>query len=195
MAEFVWCTKEKCRLPSFRCVLCAEPCALADRGGAAADSLIDALKRSGRYKERYVMKRKEPSAVASPEDRVNPPEVKGKDDPAAMTEKEGERKVFLLEDGKLLPFSPSEYSRSILYEVAESFAVECRLVRPEDPDNLVYEGKKPSKKTVPVIVGKSGESRLMASWDELDANPEQLVEAVEVIGVIPVKQVFLLKRK
>ncbi len=195
MVDFVWCTKEQCRLPSFRCVLCTEPCKPADRGGAVSDSLIDELKRSGRYKERYVMKRKELSAVASPEDRAIPSEDTGKESQMDAPVREAERKVFLLEDGKLLPFSAAEFSKALLYEVTESFAVECKLVRPEDPENLVYEGKKPSKKTIPVIVGRSGEHRLMTSWDELEANPEHLVDAVEVIGAVPVKQVFVLKRK
>ncbi|MHC1742223.1 MAG: hypothetical protein AB9873_04210 [Syntrophobacteraceae bacterium] len=141
------------------------------------------------------MRRKEPSAVTTPDERATPLQAVAKDDEIAVTAKEAERKVFLLEDGKLQPFSVSEFSRTLLYEMVESFAVECRLVRPEDPDNLVYEGKKPSRKTVPVIVDKSGEHRLMASWEELEANPESLVEAVEVIGAIPVKQVFVLKRK
>jgi hypothetical protein len=196
MADFVWCKKEQCRLPSFRCVLCAEPCDSADRGSAAADSLIDGLKRSGRYKERYVMKRKEPPVVGTnPEERAVPSPLALQDGAMVAEEKEPERKVFLLEDGKLLPFAASDYSQALLYEVTESFSVECRLVRPEDPENLIYEGKKPSKKTVPVIVAKGGDYRLMGSWDELEAHPEHLVEAVEVIGAVPVKQVFVLKRK
>ncbi len=194
MVDFVWCTKEQCRLPTFRCVLCTEPCELADRGGAAADSLIDGLKRSGRYKERYVMKRKDSTAVTAPEDQSRPSQLTLFDAPAEA-EKEPERKVFLLENGKLVPFALQEYSRALLYEVVESFSVECRLVKPEDPENLIYEGKKPSRKTVPVVVGRSGENRLMDSWEELEANPEHLVDAVEVIGAVPVKQVFVLKRK
>jgi hypothetical protein len=197
MADFVWCKKEQCRLPSFRCVLCTEPCDSADRTGAAADSLIDGLKRSGRYKERYVMKRKETPVSTNPEERAIPSQLTLKDGAMFEAEKEpeSERKIFLLEDGKLLPFAASDYSQSLLYEVTESFSVECRLVRPEDPDNLIYEGKKPSKKTVPVIIAKGGDYRLMGSWDELEAHPEHLVEAVEVIGAVPVKQVFVLKRK
>ncbi len=195
MADFVWCKKEQCRLPGFRCVLCTEPCDSADRTGAAADSLIDGLKRSGRYKERYVMKRKMTPVGTNPEERAIPSQLTLMDGAKVEEEKEPERKIFLLEDGKLLPFAASEYSQSLLYEVTESFSVECRLVRPEDPGNLIYEGKKPSRKTVPVIVARGGDYRLMGSWDELEAHPEHLVDADEVIGAVPVKQVFVLKRK
>lgn len=194
MADFVWCKKEQCRLPSFRCILCTEPCEFGDRRGEAADSLIDGLKRSGRYKERYIMKRKEPHVTPIPEERTIPAQPTPQQ--AAVTgEKESERKIFLLEDGALLPFEASHYSRSLLYEVTEAFSVECRLVRPEDPESLIYEGKKPSKKTVPIVVARNGEYRLMSSWDELEAHPEHLVEAAEVIGAVPAKQVFVLKRK
>lgn len=141
------------------------------------------------------MKRKESPAATTPEERAKPAQLPLFDEPVVEADKEPERKVFLLEDGKLVPFAASDYSRAVLYEVVESFSVECRLVRPEDPENLIYEGRKPSKKTVPVVVGRSGDNHLMASWDELEAHPEHLVDAVEVIGAVPVKQVFVLRRK
>lgn len=103
--------------------------------------------------------------------------------------------AFLIEDGKLTPFSPEDYTRSTVYQTAESYAVECRLVRPEEPGNLIFEGKKPSKKTIPAVIMKSGECLLLGSWEELESKPEHLAEAREVIGVEPVKQIFVLKRK
>jgi hypothetical protein len=73
--------------------------------------------------------------------------------------------------------------------------VECRLVRPEETANLVFEGKKPSKKTIPIIVTKNGDTLLLDSWESLESNPEQLAEAVEVMGASPARQVFVLRRK
>ncbi len=104
-------------------------------------------------------------------------------------------RVFLLEEGKLKPFSPEEYTTSTLYQVIDSFQVESKLVRPEEPGNLVFEGKKPSKRTVPVIMRNNGDAALFASWEELESNPTSLSEATEVIGVVPVRQIFVLKRK
>jgi len=105
------------------------------------------------------------------------------------------QKIFLLDDGTLKPFSPDDYTPATLYQVVESYSVECRLVRPEDPTNLVFEGKKPSKRTVPIIVTKTGDTLLLESWESLDSNPKQLADALEVIGATPVKQVFVLRRK
>ena len=104
-------------------------------------------------------------------------------------------RVFLLEEGKLKPFLREEYTTSTLYQVTEAFLVESKLVRPEEPGNLVFEGKKPSKRTLPVMITKTGEATLFASWDDLESNPSPLAEAGEVIGVVPVRQVFVLKRK
>ena len=104
-------------------------------------------------------------------------------------------RVFLLEEGKLTPFSPEDYTTSTLYQVIDSFRVESKLVRPEEPGNLVFEGKKPSKKTVPVMMTSNGDAVLFASWDELESNPTPLSEATEVMGVVPVRQIFVLKRK
>lgn len=115
--------------------------------------------------------------------------TKENDKPAA------EPGLFLLEDGRLKPFSLEDYTTSTLYQVVEAFSVECKLVRPDDPNALLYEGKKPSKKTLPILVGKDGECVLLDSWDVLEAEPERLGEAAEVLGATPVKQVFVLKRK
>jgi len=121
----------------------------------------------------------------------------------AMASGEGEKsegepldgRVFLLEEGKLKPFSPEEYTTSTLYQVTDSFQVESKLVRPDEPGNLVFEGKRPSKRTVPVMIAKDGNAVLFASWDDLESNPGRLSEATEVVGVVPVRQVFVLKRK
>ncbi len=103
--------------------------------------------------------------------------------------------VFLLEDGKIKPFSPEEYTASTLYQAVDSFSVECRLVRPEEPGSMVFEGKKPARKTIPVLVKKSGDCVILNSWEELESQPSQLAETRDVVGVMPVKQVFVLKRK
>lgn len=139
------------------------------------------------------MKRRQ--AVAESE---SPPEVREieKNDFIPEREEASEaQRLFLLEDGELKPFSENEYTSSTLYEVAESFVVECRYVRPDDPGNLVIEGKRPSKRSVPILITKSGGSVLLESWDKLEAEPERLAEVKEVIGAIPVKQIFVLKRK
>ena len=114
---------------------------------------------------------------------------------ASKSEKDQDgEELFLFDNGKLKPFRAEDYTASTLYQKMESFSVECKLVRPDDPANLVYEGRKPSKKTVPIIVTKSEDCRLLESWEQLESDPEQLAEAVEVIGAIPVKQVFVLRR-
>jgi hypothetical protein len=60
---------------------------------------------------------------------------------------------------------------------------------------MVFEGKKPSKKTVPILVRNGGECDLLASWEELESEPSRLSNVHEVVGAMPVKQVFVLKRK
>ena len=107
----------------------------------------------------------------------------------------GDKGVFLLEDGRIRPISRDEYTASTLFQAVESFSIECRLVRPDEPGNMVFEGKKPSKKTVPILVKKDGECVMMNSWEELESQPSQLVDARDVVGAMPVKQVFVLKRK
>lgn len=110
-------------------------------------------------------------------------------------EQENGNNVFLLENGRIQPFSADKYTASTLYQATDSFSVECRLVRPEEPGSMVFEGKKPSKKTVPIIVKKDGECELLNSWDELESEPSRLAGAREVVGAMPVKQVFVLKRQ
>ncbi len=110
-------------------------------------------------------------------------------------DKSTDSSVFLLEGGQIKPFIQNQYTASTLYQAVESFSVECRLVRPEEPGNMVFDGKKPSKKTVPILVKKSGECIILNSWEQLESEPAQLAEARDVVGAMPVKQVFVLKRK
>jgi hypothetical protein len=42
---------------------------------------------------------------------------------------------------------------------------------------------------------RKGEPILVESWEALEAHPEQLADASEVIGATAVKQVFVLRRK
>jgi len=107
----------------------------------------------------------------------------------------GEKGIFLLEEGRIRPITEDEYTASTLYQAVESFSIECRLVRPEEPGSMVFEGKKPSKKTVPIVVKKSGECVMLNSWEELESQPSQLADAQDVVGAMPVKRVFVLKRK
>jgi len=140
------------------------------------------------------MKRKTAALLSSHE---NPRTMEAEEDvPESGAGGEGgSRRVFLLEDGRLKPFLTTEYTRSTLYDVVEAFSVECRLVKPEDSDQPVYEGKKPSRRTVPILITRTGEAVLVSSWEELEANPEKLADVDEVLGATPVKQVFVLKRK
>lgn len=144
------------------------------------------------------MKRKGTDISAVPREDPLPEadDLQQKKDPAAASE-EGRsgQGVFLMEDGRLQPFQPQHYTTSVLYEAVESFQVESRFVRPEEPGNLIIEGKRPTKRTVPILILKNGECALLESWEKLEAEPSQLADASEVIGVIPVKQVFVLKRK
>lgn len=194
MKDFVWCKRAERRIPLSGCLVCHDVCYPELQREARSSPLVKKLKRKGRFKERYVMKRKEAAARFSEEKS----RLSGMDEPFHESELAGEgtgQRIFLLEDGRLKPFSMSEYTRSILYDVVESFSVECRLVKPEDSDQPIYEGKKPSRKTVPILVLRSGETVLMPSWEELEAHPEKLADVDEVIGASPVKQVFVLKRK
>ncbi len=194
--SYVWCKKEERRLPAFRCVLCQDKCSFEQRADSETDSLVRMLKQSGKYKERYVMKRKEDNTpVGKTSATVEERQLKTNERAGVQSEEIKAQRVLLVEDGKVRPFSPEDYTASTLYQVVESFAVECRLARPEEPGNLIYEGKKPSKKTIPILIMKDGSSVLLESWESLESSANQLSEAVEVIGATPVKQVFVLKRK
>ncbi|MDY0038808.1 MAG: hypothetical protein RBS57_00735 [Desulforhabdus sp.] len=139
------------------------------------------------------MKRKEKSTAND----LSTAGEKNQSSPGKSKEGTGEKleDVFLLENGKLKPFRVEDYTASTLYQKVESFSVECKLVRPEEPAALLYEGKKPSKKTVPIILTKNDECVLLESWEDLESTPERLADADEVIGAVPVKQVFVLKRR
>ena len=193
MAQFVWCKNEERRIPTFRCLLCKESCRLAHESPGNVDNRLEILLKSGKYRERFLMKRK--ANVVEGEKPFDEDGVKG----LAVGEKGGDEqldgRVFLLEEGKLKPFLQEEYTTSTLFQVTDSFLVESRLVRPEEPGNVVFEGKKPSKKTQPVMIGKTGEATLFDSWDDLESNPSPLSEASEVIGVVPVRQIFVLRRR
>jgi len=122
-------------------------------------------------------------------------EGNAKEETMETAEREDGNNVFLLENGRIEPFSSTDYTASTLYQAVDSFSVECRLVRPEEPGSMIFEGKKPSRKTVPILVKKDGECVLLNSWDELESEPSKLSNAHEVLGALPVKQVFVLKRK
>ena len=194
MSFFVWCKNEECRIPGFRCLLCREDCYSLRYGSGQADGSLEILVKSGKLRERFVMKRKGNNvasigAVAGEANVGREFESREED---AVQEQQG---IFLMEDGKLKPFNRDDYTTSILYEVVEAYTVECRLVRPEDPGTVVYEGRKPSRKTVPICIRKNGECELLSSWEDLETRPELLSDACEVVGATPLKQAFVLRRK
>lgn len=202
MHDFVWCKKEDRRIPFFRCLVCGDVCYPEMVTGGDAIGTLRKLVESGRYKEHYVMRRKDgPPPKDSPSVEKDPTEQAqgGGIDPDSERPKDpvlpDDRKVFLLEEGELRPFAADQYTASTLYQVVEAFDVECRLVRPEDAGSPVFDGKRPAKKTLPIIVTKAGQSSLLESWESLETNPAQLADAAEVIAAIPVKQVFVLRKK
>lgn len=222
MTQYVWCKQEECRIPAFRCILCRYDCYKV-RGRVRdgdVNPAFEHLKSSGRFKEYFIMKRKETS---DSQNQLSFFERSGKKDAMEILEQNeqsengehseriehsgnseikgngaganGEKSVFLLEDGRIKPFSSDEYTSTTLYQAVETFSVECRLVRPEEPGNMVIEGKKPSKKSVPILLKKNGDCLLLNSWEELESQPFQLADTKDVVGAVPVKQVFVLKRK
>lgn len=195
MPQYVWCKNDECRIPAFRCILCRLDC-YEVRGRAGESEIsqaIEILRNSGRLKECFVMKRKD-SAEVNRKSQLSFFEKSGKEQMETAGQKNGNH-IFLLENGRIEPFSPEAYTSSILYDAVDSFSVECKLVRPEESGNMVFEGKRPSRKTVPILVRKNGECMLLNSWEELEADPSRLAETHEVLGALPVKQVFVLKRK
>lgn len=209
MTQYVWCKNDERRIPAFRCILCRHDCyELRGRTRDEGDvnQAFEMLRSSGRFKELFVMRRKETAETIR--NQLSFFEGSGKKEIMETHEnieinetkeheehKENGSGVFLLEEGKIKPFCADEYTASTLFQAVDSFSVECKLVRPEDPGNMVFEGKKPSKKTVPILVKKSGECVLLNSWEELESQPSQLADARDVVGAMPVKQVFVLKRK
>ncbi len=195
MTQYVWCKNDECRIPAFRCILCRLDC-YEVRGRTREGEISDAfelLRNSGRFKESFVMKRKDNAEVIK--SQLSFFERNGKDQTVETAEQKNGNNVFLLDNGRIEPFSSDAYTASTLYQAVDSFSVECRLVRPEEPGNMVFEGKRPSRKTVPILVRKGGECVLLDSWEELESEPSRLANVHEVLGAMPVKQVFVLKRK
>jgi hypothetical protein len=195
MTQYVWCKNDECRIPAFRCILCRLDC--YEVRGRTPDGEIsqvfELLRNSGRFKESFVMKRKDNAEVIK--SQLSFFERNGKEQTVETAEQKNGNNVFLLDNGRIEPFSSDAYTASTLYQAVDSFSVECRLVRPEEPGNMVFEGKRPSRKTVPILVRKGGECVLLDSWEELESEPSRLANVHEVVGAMPVKQVFVLKRK
>jgi hypothetical protein len=212
MMQYVWCKNEECRIPAFRCILCRHDC-YEVRGRireGEVNPAFELLRNSGRFKECFVMKRRENAESQSQLSFFERNEKKdimenseqlepnGQNEPNKQNEpngQNGDKGLFLMEDGRIRPISSNEYTSSTLYQAIESFSIECKLVRPEESGNMVFEGKKPSKKTVPILVKRDGECVILNSWEELESQPSQLADAQDVVGAMPVKQVFVLKRK
>ena len=193
MSEYVWCKKEESRLPIYRCFFCGRTCYPEKELRAQKDKVIADLLESGKFKECYIMKRK-----STKKETVSVLDFgsQGKDQQQAKNgETPEETRIFLMEDGELKPFSPNDFTTSILYHEEESYTIERKLVRPGASKNVVFSGKRPSRNTTPIIVTKDGNYILLESWQELDANPQQLLNAKEVIGASAVRQVFVLTKK
>ena len=193
MARFVWCKNEERRIPAFRCLLCKDSCDAAGKGIGDVDDLLELLLKSGKYRERFLMKRK--ANVIEVDQKLFKGDSKQFDEDEKGSQEQLDGRVFLLEEGQLKPFLAEEFTTSTLYQVMDSFQVESKLVRPEEPGNLVFEGKKPSKRTVPVMIAQDGNATLFASWEALESDPSPLSGSREVVGVVPVRQIFVLKRK
>ncbi len=204
MSSFVWCDKEQRRVPTYRCRLCDDRCRNAGMESPGGERVVQLLIFSGKLKERFVMRKKEKPVpqnqivkeaerIGGTDDLVDTDVEKGTESPEPSEIMPGG--VFILEEGRLKPFPRDAYTVSTLYEMAEAYEVDCRLVKPDDPGNIIYEGRKPSKKTLPVIVKNTGETLFLDSWSALDSDPSQLSDAREVLGVVPMKQVFVLKKK
>lgn len=193
MARFVWCKNVECRIPSFRCLLCNQNCYADEYSGEAAERAFAELLRTGKYRERFVMKRK--TNVAVEDTGVIGEAAAESAGGEGLPESSSDGRIFILEEGVLKPFRLSDYAPSVLYQVMEEFQVESRLVRPEEPGNIIFEGKRPARKTLPILVSRSGEAVLFDSWESLESNPQALSDSQEVLGASPVKQVFVLRRK
>ena len=195
MTQYVWCKNDECRIPAFRCMLCRSDC-YEMRVRSPEDALgrtFEILMNSGKFKEHFVMRRKDGGKIS--DGQLSFLEKDQKEQVLETEEQKTDNGVFILDNGRIEPVSADSYTASTLYRTVDSFSVECRLVKPEEPGSMLFEGKKPSKKTVPILVGKDGECVLMNSWEELESEPARLANAHEVLGALPVKQVFVLKRK
>ncbi|MGQ9796943.1 hypothetical protein [Desulfosoma sp.] len=126
----------------------------------------------GKIKETYTMKPKARPQVA---------------------QEQSPSRFFIVDNGTVRDLEPQEYSRAPLYETLGSYSVERRFVKPEDKADILYEGKKPPKQTVPVLISHNGHATVLASWSDLESNPESLMNVSEVRVARAVKQVFVLK--
>jgi len=119
----------------FRCILCRYDC--YEVRGRARDGEInpafEVLRSSGRFKEYFIMKRKEIAESRNQLSFFEKSEKKEEKEDMETSGQNGEKEVFLLEDGKIKAFSANDYTASTLYQAVESFSVECRLVRTEEP--------------------------------------------------------------
>lgn len=195
MTQYVWCKNDECRIPAFRCMLCRSDC-YEMRVRSPEDALgraFEILRNSGKFKEHFVMRRKDGGKIS--DGQLSFLEKDQKEQVLETEEQKTDNGVFILDNGRIEPVSADSYTASTLYRTVDSFSVECRLVKPEEPGSMLFEGKKPSKKTVPILVGRDGECVLLNSWEELESEPSRLSNAHEVLGALPVKQVFVLKRK
>ena len=169
-SQFTWCPKEERFIPLLRCLTCRPPCPAS--AVAVAEPHVAVWVAAGKIKEAYTMK----------------PKVRSQETPH-----ESPARFFLVEDGTVRELNPEEYSPATVYEAVGSYGVERRFVKPEEKADLVFEGKKPPKDTVPVLVLKNGTAAVLSSWDELASEPARLAEAKEVRVARAVKQVFVLK--
>ena len=204
MTQYVWCKNEECRVPAFRCMMCRSDCykMRAGRPEAVLGNSLEVLRNSGKFKERFVMRRKDGGKTGNgqlsfleKEEKEQVMETAEGSSDNGDNGRSGESGLFILDNGKIEPVSPDSCTASTLYQTVESFSVECKLVKPEEPGTMMYEGRKPSKKTVPILIGRDGECVLLNSWEELESEPARLANAQEVLGALPVKKVFVLKRK
>ncbi len=169
-SHFVWCLKEERYVPLLRCLTCRLSCDVSF--SKAADLHAAQWVAAGKIKEAYTMKAKaRPQAV----------------------QEQSPSRFFIVENGTVRDLEPQEYSRAPVYETLGSYAVERRFVKPEEKVDIVYEGKKPPKQTVPVLVSNNGTATVLESWKDLESHPESLMEVKEVRVARAVKQVFVLK--
>ncbi|MGC9195944.1 MAG: hypothetical protein ACP5IL_10880 [Syntrophobacteraceae bacterium] len=195
MTQYVWCKNEECRIPVFRCILCRSDC-YELRARSPQDELggvFEILRNSGKFKEHFVMRRKD--AGKTKDGQLSFLEKEQEEQVAEPEEEKSDSDVFILENGRIEPISSDSYASSTMYRTVDSFSIDCRLVKPEEPGSMVYEGRKPSKKTIPILIGREGDCEILNSWEELESDPSRLANVREVLGVLPVKQVFVLKRK
>lgn len=169
-SHFVWCPKEERFVPVLRCLTCRLGCDVLS--SEAVDWHAARWMAEGKIKETYTMK---------PKARPQAPQ------------EQSPSRFFIVDNGAVRDLEPQEFSRAPVYETVGSYAVERRFVKPEDKADIVYEGKKPPKQTVPVLVAHDGTATVLASWSDLESNPESLMDVKEVRVARAVKQVFVLK--